>query len=93
MDIDIIDAILTGDIVLVKRLLQQGIELNKGYEDNITPLHYAAQNNAIEIIPLLLDAGANVDSKTKDGKTGIDLATLHEHNEAVKLLRTYEDKK
>jgi ankyrin repeat protein len=36
---------------------------------------------------LLLEKGANVNSKNKDGKTALDLAKDAEKNEAIKLLK------
>ena len=84
---DIIDGILANDFDLVKRLLAEGVEINKGFEDNITPLHYAAQNNRYEMIPMLLAAGAKTDVETADGDTPRKLAALQGNKKIVRLLK------
>jgi hypothetical protein len=45
-----------GNVVLVKELLNQAIEINKQDSDGVTALHIAKN---IEIIKLLIEAGAN----------------------------------
>jgi len=50
------------------------------------PLHYAAYQDRIEIIRLLLDKGADTSATTDKGETALELATHKGHAEAIKLL-------
>ncbi|GAA2873773.1 hypothetical protein GCM10010517_34350 [Streptosporangium fragile] len=51
-----------------------------------TPLHQAAQEGAVQVIKLLLAAGAEVDAVDADGATPLWEAVRHGRDEAVKLL-------
>jgi len=68
-------AIRKQDIETVKKMLEQGVDAN-GYEDRakFTPLHVAATYGVTEIIPLLINAGANVDNETDDHLKPADFA-------------------
>jgi ankyrin repeat protein len=71
------EAIITGDVATVKRLLRQNPELARARsarEHNATLLHYVSANgvegyrqlspkNSVEIARVLLDAGAEVDAE------------------------------
>lgn len=49
-------------------------------EDKITPLHLAAQHNALYAAKILVCAGANVTAMTSpDGLTPFAVAKLHHH--------------
>ena len=87
--VQLIDAIMASDVLSVKRLLQNGASCRYVLDDaKVTPLHFAAQGNAVDIIRLLLASGAPVQAKTHpDGETPYDIAKLHGHNEAMELLR------
>ena len=49
----------------------------------------AAWNNAAEVAKLLIDNGAEVNAKTKDGRTPLDLAIYEEHGAMQSLLRQH----
>ncbi|GAG81362.1 unnamed protein product, partial [marine sediment metagenome] len=75
----------------VNDLLNQGADPNYVPDDAmVTPMHFAAQHNALEVIPLLVEAGAYIDSKTEpDGLTPLEIATMHGHDRIVQLLVAY----
>ena len=51
----LIDAVIIDDVHTVKKLLESGINPNCTLDsDYITPLHFAAQNNSWQVIPLFL---------------------------------------
>ncbi|MHB9147127.1 MAG: ankyrin repeat domain-containing protein [Candidatus Amoebophilus sp.] len=50
------------------------------------PLHRAAENGKLKATKLLLDRGAEVNAKNKDGNTPLHLATAGGHVKIVKLL-------
>jgi ankyrin repeat protein len=54
--------------------------------DDMTALHFAAQNGHAEICRLLITAGAPVNSKTRKQVTPLHLACQKGHAAAVKLL-------
>ena len=54
-----------------------------------TPLHMAAEDGRTQMLQLLIAHGADPNARDSDGQTPLDLATSHEHPEAVALLRTY----
>ena len=90
---DLISAIINNDPQCVKNLLDQGAQPNRSLDEaNVTPLHYAAQHNALNCIPLLIECGANVHTITEpDGQTPLDIALLHQHRNIVQLLMYYAE--
>ena len=52
-----------GDIAAVKAFLEEGHDLNAFDDLSFTPLHYAAREQHLQIIRLLLQAGANVNAR------------------------------
>lgn len=53
--------------------LQHGANVNESDFWGYTPLHEAAAKNKLDICRLLLDHGAQVDAKTREGQTPYDL--------------------
>lgn len=88
---DLITATIENNIDEVKRLLELGVDPNIYLDDaKLTPLHFAAQNNAIEIAMLLLEAGADPFASTSpDDETALNIANLHQHQQMVSLLVSY----
>ncbi len=84
----LIDAIITGDQRQVIALLGQKTDPNATLDcANVTPLHFAAQNNRVNIAKLLIQAGANIDTQTQpDGETPLDIAKIHQHTRMISLL-------
>ena len=66
--LDLRRAALNGDTVSVKRFLNAGEDVN-GFEEGGTPLMTAARNAQAKVVKLLLEAGADVHVKSKDGST------------------------
>ncbi len=71
---------------VVKALLVHGAEVNATQEGGFTALHEAAQSGNLGLIKLLLANGANIDSRTSDGKTPRTIAQKSNQNDAVALL-------
>jgi len=54
-----------------------------------TPLHIAIQNNNIEIVKALLADGCDLNERNADGLNPLDLATMLNNEEIVRLLLEY----
>jgi hypothetical protein len=67
---DIFEAVENGNISYVKKILGEHPELVNSQNDNGNyPLHLAARNGIREIIELLIDNGADCNSKDNTGET------------------------
>ncbi|RZF38718.1 hypothetical protein LSTR_LSTR017413 [Laodelphax striatellus] len=53
---------------------------------NITPLHVASKWGKLSMVTLLLEKGANIESKTRDGLTPLHCAARSGHDQVVDLL-------
>jgi ankyrin repeat protein len=56
------NAIKGGQLDDVRLLLENGMDVNKSFNDGVTPLHVAIINNQENIAAMLLQAGAKVDA-------------------------------
>src|SRR4029079_10914872 len=87
------DAARKGDAVTVKKLLDEGVDVNTKFRYNATALFYACDHAHVEVVKVLLDKGADMSIKdTFYGFTPLALATgpaqkkKPEHSEIAKLL-------
>lgn len=89
----LIDAVVQNNAVEVQKFLDQGVNPNACLDEaNITPLHFAAQSNAIQVIPVLINAGADVYAATSDDEQiPYDVAQMSGNNDAAKVLLGYMD--
>lgn len=71
----LVDAVRDGDLKLVKKLLDQGYNVDETDVNKMTPLHYAAENGEYDMVLLLVENGANVLKKDKSKETPLDLAS------------------
>ena len=68
-------AILKNSYKLVDYFIKKKLDVNKKNKNGNTPLHLAIQIGNHDIIKLLLDNGASIIIKNKQGKTPYDFAT------------------
>lgn len=61
------EAAARGDRNAVRSLLQQGADIDGAQGDGSTALHWAALNDDLEMVNLLIAAGANVKVTTREG--------------------------
>src|SRR5215831_12713922 len=64
---------MSGDREAVQSLLQQKVDVNEAQGDGNTALHWAAYRDDVEMARMLIQAGANVKTKTRIG----DMTALH----------------
>ena len=87
------DAARKGDAATVKKLLDEGVDVNTKFRYDATALFYAADHGHVEVVKVLLDKGADMNVKdTFYGFTPLALAMgpaqkkKPEHTEIAKLL-------
>jgi len=87
------DAARKGDAPTVKKLLDEGVDVNTKFRYNATALFYACDHGHVEVVKVLLDKGADLTVKdTYYGFTPLALAVgpaqkkKPEHTEIAKLL-------
>jgi len=83
---DLIKASRSGNVTLLKSLLDKGTPINGTDQFNRTALIHAASTEHIGIIELLLDRGALIDKTDKYGRTALMYAVRSGKYEAIKLL-------
>src|SRR5262245_9277367 len=89
---DVADAAMNRNIGVVRSLLQQKADVNAPQADGSTALHWAAYWNDIESADLLIAAGANARTATREGATPMALASLNGSAAMIeKLLRAGAD--
>ncbi|GFO37455.1 transient receptor potential cation channel subfamily a member 1-like protein [Plakobranchus ocellatus] len=59
-------------------------KINQFDEDDLTPLHYAARYNHLNVVKLLVEAGADVHSMGEDNVTPLHLAARYRREKAKK---------
>src|SRR5215470_1532746 len=87
------DAARKGDAATVKKLLDEGVDVNTKFRYGATALFYACDHGHLEVVKVLLDKGADLTVKdTFYGFTPLMLAVSPaqnrrpEHTEIAKLL-------
>lgn len=81
------DAAMQGDIDSVQSLLEQSEDVNAPQGDGTTALHWAAYRNDPEIAILLIEAGANLNAKTRLGNLNpLSLAAKNGNATLTKIL-------
>lgn len=89
----VIYAAARGDAAIVKRLLDAGVDVEARYAHDLTVLMWGAgyvdsvaEANGVELVGLLLDRGAKVDSLDDRGETALMIAVQRGHVMVVDLL-------
>ena len=67
-------------------MIAKGVNIDAQDKDQLTPLHWAASGGCTEIVELLVTNGADVNAKTVQGQTPLQLATIYKRDEVVKIL-------
>ena len=86
---DIQDAAKSGDIERVRTLLNSNPNLlSSKTDEGLTPLHEAALYGRKEVVELLLDRKAEINSTDNGGGTALHYAAMNDHKDVVELLLT-----
>jgi ankyrin repeat protein len=83
----LLSAARAGDVALVKAELERDPSLARAANDTgDTALHQAVEGQHVELVRLLLDAGADVEAKRANGVRPINLALRYGNRELAQLL-------
>ena len=77
--------ISVGDTALVKRLLDEGADIN-AKDGGLTLLTKAATEGYLKTAKLLIDKGAEVDARTNEGTSALMVASSGGYTKIVELL-------
>jgi len=72
--LDLHHAALTGNVDLVKRLLDSGVNVDAANEHGVTALHLASANAHCSVLHVLATRGADVDAVDNEGNTAMHYA-------------------
>jgi ankyrin repeat protein len=70
----------------VRRMLEDGANVDAKDDYGYTALHHAASHNQMDVAGQLLDKGAAIDAKDKSGRTPLYLAARAGHDVFVQML-------
>ena len=92
-DIEIWTAAKEGNAQAVKQHISYGTDINSSNLKGWTPLHYASSRGHSEIVSILLENGAYVNSSiiigTNKDKTPLDFAIQNNNQSEIKILRKH----
>ena len=89
-DLQLIDAVKTGQPAKVEEALKAGADIHQQDEQGWTPLTYAAGRGRVEIVSLLLNHGADVFRTGRDQRTPYKIALAAKHSDVARLLKAAE---
>ncbi len=84
--VPLIEACAYSTIEEVRRLLDEGADLDAIDGRGTTALITAASKNRCDIVSLLVDRGAAIDQKDKNGRTALMAASAHGYEELTGFL-------
>ena len=84
-------AVIYSRVEMVKLLLKRGVNPNPSSSGpTYTPLMHAAGSADLELVKLLLDAGADINAQDEGGKTALDEAQMYtESNKTYRAVVAY----
>jgi ankyrin repeat protein len=75
IDEQLLQAAGRNDVPMLCRFIEQGANVNWHHpQAGWTPLHHAAELASLEVISILVEAGADIDAQSEDGLTPLALA-------------------
>lgn len=89
-DLQLIDAVKTGQLAKVDEVLNSGADIHQQDEQGWTPLNWAAGRGDLEIVRLLLAKGADVFRVGRDQRTPYKIAVAARHVDVARLLKETE---
>jgi ankyrin repeat protein len=85
---EVADAVMSGDLAGVQKLVEQHADVNAPQADGATALHWAVFRSDKVTVDLLLHAGANPKAANRDGATPLWLACINGDAPIISALLT-----
>ncbi len=79
-------AIMSGNKVIIEKLIAKKADLNQIDKQGKTALIYAAFNNNVEIVQMLIKAGANTKLADTENRTALDYAKFNKNTQLIIVL-------
>jgi len=80
----LLDACISGSSNAVRMLLAAGANVNRAYDYSAsTALMWASYYNQLDVVPILIAAGANVDQEDDLGDTALMYASIYDNSDMV----------
>ena len=76
-----------GDVIEIKRLAANGVDLDEADYDGRTAMHLAASEGHEKVVQYLIRAGANITPKDRWGGTPLDDAKRGHHEKVIELIK------
>jgi ankyrin repeat domain-containing protein 50 len=76
----------TGSVDAVKRLIEQGCDVNAGDGKNASPMYYASLKGHDKIVELLLSKGANINAQGGQYDNALQAASFRGYDKIIELL-------
>jgi ankyrin repeat protein len=73
-DTPLVDAVKRADVPAMRTLIQKRVDVNAPAIDGSTALHWAVQQDGVDLVDLLLGAGANVKAENRYHVTALSIA-------------------
>ena len=84
-------AVVIGDTAEVKRLINNGVDVN-AKSNGMMAIHYAAKYNRIDMIKILITAGSKIHEPCDLGYTALRHAQKTKAKDAALFLKRFKDK-
>ncbi|KAK6835061.1 hypothetical protein PG987_009755 [Apiospora arundinis] len=86
-------ACIEGNLAIVKRLIDEGADLNAVDDEGLTALEYAARDGRLDMVQLLLSRGVDIEGEYGSLlDSAIFEASFNRHMVTVKLLKAHAEK-
>ena len=72
-----------GNVKIIKRLVESGVDVNEKDDNNTTVLHYAARFGSLEMVKYLVEHGAAVTTEHKQGQSTVLYSACDKGNDLV----------
>ena len=82
----LIAAAESGDVESVKRLIENGADVDAKDKDGEKALHKAAWMGQVEVATFLIEKGVNVNMKNKNNETAAEIALRYGYHQIAELI-------
>lgn len=84
-------AVATGDLEEVKKLINNGVDVN-AKSNGMMPIHYAAKYNRVDMIKILITAGSKIHERCDLGYSALRHAEKTNADDAALFLKRFKNK-